>query len=112
MVPQKNNTTLKTVAVALGAVVSLLVIVTIALPDTKECVTIHNDSITSHIDIRTKLKAVEDSVASRQKLITSIKITQDSLKMEQRWFQDKTLENQAEQDKKLDKILNKLNSGG
>jgi hypothetical protein len=104
----KRNGTVKTVGIVLSGIVALLIIVGIAIPDTTAIVGTHNDSTCAHPDIR---KAADSAKVKAEKAAGKVDVLADS--MISMGLQLQVInEKLTTQDKKLDKILEKLDSGG
>jgi len=104
----KKNGTVKMVGIVLSGIVALLIIIGIAIPDTTAIVHTHNDSTTAHPDIR---KAADSARVKAEQTMTKTNVMADSIismGLQLQVINEKL----TTQNKKLDKILEKLEDGG
>jgi hypothetical protein len=91
--PQKNNARpIKIAAMVLAGLVSLMLLISYAIPDTTAVIESHNDSTVAHPDIRDTITEVKEETEDMADTVLSIRIHQQGM------------------DKKLDKILEKLDN--
>lgn len=95
--PKNGNKTLRNVGIVIAAIVALMGIVNYAIPDTTAVIERHNDSIYAHPDMRRDIDTLKQENDVLSDTLISIR------------FQLQAIHEKLDrQDKKLDKILEKI----